>query len=283
MAETSFQAVGGSHPLPGGFPDGASGKELSCQCRRSNRRWFNPWVGKIPWRRAGSPLQYSCLRILRTEEGGLVRRVTKTGARFHVTDFWGEVYTPRQASVLMVSWVSSRSVRAPPPARPTRGGPSLRLAFGSQYPHTHTHTPLSCWMLCPGREPPGPWLADQDRSGSSGWQSLGAQPPRTLLPGLSQLGLNEPRPPATTGAAPTSLSPADPSRPLGHLSQGPHVQGLQVGRPKNRPPSHSAGPALLPTVQPAGKPPHFSLGPSPLCWPFGWKGNASHSSRHSLL
>ena len=69
-----------------------------------------------------------------------MRRVTKTGARFHVTDFWGEVYTPRQASVLMVSWVSSRSVRAPPPARPTRGGPSLRMAFGSQYPHTHTHT-----------------------------------------------------------------------------------------------------------------------------------------------
>ena len=22
---------------------------------------FDPWVGKIPWRRAGNPLQYSCL------------------------------------------------------------------------------------------------------------------------------------------------------------------------------------------------------------------------------
>ena len=22
---------------------------------------FNPWVGKIPWRRDGNPLQYSCL------------------------------------------------------------------------------------------------------------------------------------------------------------------------------------------------------------------------------
>ena len=77
-----------------------------------------------------------------------MRRVTKTGARFHVTDFWGEVYTPRQASVLMVSWVSSRSVQAPPPARPTRGGPSLRMAFGSQYPHTHTHPYLAgCFAL----------------------------------------------------------------------------------------------------------------------------------------
>ena len=25
------------------------------------RRGFDPWVGKIPWRRACNPLQYSCL------------------------------------------------------------------------------------------------------------------------------------------------------------------------------------------------------------------------------
>ena len=31
-----------------GFPGGASGKELTCQCRRNKRHWFNPWVGKIP-------------------------------------------------------------------------------------------------------------------------------------------------------------------------------------------------------------------------------------------
>ena len=35
-----------------GFPDGASGKEPTCQFRRSKRHWFHPWVGKIPWRRA---------------------------------------------------------------------------------------------------------------------------------------------------------------------------------------------------------------------------------------
>ena len=32
-----------------GFPGGASGKEPACQCRRCG---FDPWVGKIPWRRA---------------------------------------------------------------------------------------------------------------------------------------------------------------------------------------------------------------------------------------
>ena len=28
---------------------------------RPKRQGFDPWVGKIPWRRAGNPLQYSCL------------------------------------------------------------------------------------------------------------------------------------------------------------------------------------------------------------------------------
>ena len=34
------------------FPDGASGKELACKCRSRRRRGFDPWVRKIPWRRA---------------------------------------------------------------------------------------------------------------------------------------------------------------------------------------------------------------------------------------
>ena len=37
------------------FPDGDSGKEPTCQCRRHKRLGFDPWVGKIPWRRAGQP------------------------------------------------------------------------------------------------------------------------------------------------------------------------------------------------------------------------------------
>ena len=31
------------------------GKEPSCQYRSCRRRGFNPWVGKIPWRRAWQP------------------------------------------------------------------------------------------------------------------------------------------------------------------------------------------------------------------------------------
>ena len=37
------------------FPGGASGKESVCQCRRRKRCRFDPWVGKIPWRRAWQP------------------------------------------------------------------------------------------------------------------------------------------------------------------------------------------------------------------------------------
>ena len=31
-----------------GFPDGASGQEPACQCRRHETQ-FDPWVRKIPW------------------------------------------------------------------------------------------------------------------------------------------------------------------------------------------------------------------------------------------
>ena len=34
------------------FPGGASDKEPACQCRRHNRWGFDPWLRKIPWRRA---------------------------------------------------------------------------------------------------------------------------------------------------------------------------------------------------------------------------------------
>ena len=38
-----------------GFPSGASDRKPTCQCKRHKRCSFNPWVGKIPWRRAWQP------------------------------------------------------------------------------------------------------------------------------------------------------------------------------------------------------------------------------------
>ena len=54
-----------SHKM--GFPGGASGKKKnknknkkpSCQCRKYKRHGFDPWVRKIPWRRAWQPTPVS--------------------------------------------------------------------------------------------------------------------------------------------------------------------------------------------------------------------------------
>ena len=63
-----------------GFPGGASGKEPAYQCRRHKRCGFNPWVGKVPWRRAwqstlvflpGEPMDRGAWRAT-------VHRVTKS-------------------------------------------------------------------------------------------------------------------------------------------------------------------------------------------------------------
>ncbi|KAM9699838.1 H/ACA ribonucleoprotein complex subunit 1 isoform 1-T1 [Dama dama] len=40
----------------GGRGGGASGEESTCQYRRHKRRGFDPWVRKIPWRRACQPI-----------------------------------------------------------------------------------------------------------------------------------------------------------------------------------------------------------------------------------
>ena len=41
--------------LKDGLPRWLSGKEPTCQCRRHRRPEFDPWVGKIPWRKKWQP------------------------------------------------------------------------------------------------------------------------------------------------------------------------------------------------------------------------------------
>ena len=38
-----------------GFPGGSVGKESACQYRRHKRCGFDPWIGKIPWKRKWQP------------------------------------------------------------------------------------------------------------------------------------------------------------------------------------------------------------------------------------
>ena len=44
------------------FPGGTSSTEIACQYRRHKRPRFNPWVRKIPWRRAWQPTPVSLPR-----------------------------------------------------------------------------------------------------------------------------------------------------------------------------------------------------------------------------
>ena len=62
------------------LPGGVSGKEAPSQCRKHKRHEFDPWVEKIPWRRACNPFQYSCLEnpMDRGTWWGMVHRVTKS-------------------------------------------------------------------------------------------------------------------------------------------------------------------------------------------------------------
>ena len=50
-------------------------KESACQCRR---RGFNPWVGKIPWRRKWQPTRFLAWEIPWTEEPGSMRSQSQT-------------------------------------------------------------------------------------------------------------------------------------------------------------------------------------------------------------
>ena len=52
-----WEAQSSPHKLTNeyGLPRWHSGKESACQCRRCKRCEFNPWIGKIPWRRKWQP------------------------------------------------------------------------------------------------------------------------------------------------------------------------------------------------------------------------------------
>ena len=76
---------------------------------------MDPWVRKIPWRRNGNPLQYSCLGNL-MEIGG----------------WWATVHGVAKSWTLLVT----RQQQQPPSATPP-------------YTHTHTHTLMLTFFLIP--------------------------------------------------------------------------------------------------------------------------------------
>ena len=66
-----------THCLLSGLPGGASDKEPACQCRKHKRREFDPWVGKIPWRRAWQPTPVFLPGESHGEEPGVTKSQTR--------------------------------------------------------------------------------------------------------------------------------------------------------------------------------------------------------------
>ena len=65
-----------------GLPWWLSGKESICQCRSCRRCGFDPWVGKIPWRRKWQPtLVFLPGKSLWTEEPGRLQPIVSQRVR----------------------------------------------------------------------------------------------------------------------------------------------------------------------------------------------------------
>ena len=92
-----------------GLPRWCSGKESTCWCRRCR---FNPWLGKIPWRRKwqptpvnGNPLQYCCLE-------NSMDRGARYGATVHVVAkswTWLSTQACRLQRECIVNWTGYKN------------------------------------------------------------------------------------------------------------------------------------------------------------------------------
>ena len=67
-----------------------SGKNSAWQCRRHKRQEFDPWVGKIPWRRMGThSVQFSSVQSLSCVRLPATRWTTAHQASLPITNSWG--------------------------------------------------------------------------------------------------------------------------------------------------------------------------------------------------
>ena len=83
-----------------GFPGGANGKEPVCQCRRHKTCRFNPWIGKMPRRRArqSTPV-FLPGESPRTEEPGGLQAIGLQRVRH----FWNYLASHMLTSIKLIS------------------------------------------------------------------------------------------------------------------------------------------------------------------------------------
>ena len=168
-----------------GFPGGTSGKEPACQRRRPKRHRFDPWIGKIPWRRPWQPTPVFSSGESHGQRSLAGHRVTKSWIRLKRLSTqdtpsrrWGSLLPllqlagripPSAAPIpsFLFSGFDSRSSSAPRamgdphctsragfhPARPQASAPSGRPANPPR-PSPRSSVPLEL-PACPS--PPPPW------------------------------------------------------------------------------------------------------------------------------
>ena len=95
-----------------GFPRWLSGKDSACQSRRHR---FNPWVGKIPWRRKWQPTPILAWRFPWTEEPGRLpsmgsQRVERDRALTHTYKGIFKVSMHQMSAELIISPFLSSSL-----------------------------------------------------------------------------------------------------------------------------------------------------------------------------
>ena len=128
------------------LPGGAGGKELACQCRRCKRHRFDPWVGKIPWRRQWQPTP----EFLPGESHGQRSLVgcSPQGCRESDTTDWASTHM----CALSILLISTSSYKRTAGLQGTALGQALLL---SVIPPTKFFTSISPWPTCrcPSTEP----------------------------------------------------------------------------------------------------------------------------------
>ena len=112
------------------LPRWHSGKEPTCQCRRCERCRFDPWVGKIPWRRAWQSTPVFLPRESHGQRSGRLWSIGSQRVRHDWSDlarmegrtpsdgpfFWWLSHkylspkaSQKKRSILKASWVPQRS------------------------------------------------------------------------------------------------------------------------------------------------------------------------------
>ena len=81
------------------LPRWLSDKESACQCKRLRRQAFDPWVGKIPWRREWQPTPvFLPGKIPWTEESGGLQSMGSQRVRHNCATKHAHVHSNNMAS-----------------------------------------------------------------------------------------------------------------------------------------------------------------------------------------